>query len=145
MTASRAAVGRIGVVGAGEIAHEHLASLQRLDVPALVYSPSGRAAQLAQETGNDEVDSTASEIACSWRGGGDPSLRCASYESTTGSYKADRSTWTCEPTVANGEICNTTVSCADGICDPGDDFDKFVCEPVLTYFNKFACSAHVDP
>ncbi|MBN9166035.1 MAG: hypothetical protein BGO98_21220 [Myxococcales bacterium 68-20] len=98
-----------------------------------------------QETGNDEVDSTASEIACSWRGGGDTSLRCASYESTTGSYKADRSTWTCEPTVANGEICNTTVSCADGICDPGDDFDKFVCEPVLTYFNKFACSAHVDP
>ena len=65
MTASRAAVGRIGVVGAGEIAHEHLASLQRLDVPALVYSPSGRAAQLAPRYGARAVDSLDELIAAS--------------------------------------------------------------------------------
>ncbi|MBX3264004.1 MAG: hypothetical protein KF782_30300 [Labilithrix sp.] len=98
-----------------------------------------------QNTGSDESDSTASEIACSWRGGGDTNLRCASYDATTGLYKADRAEWTCEPTVANGEICNTTVSCANGICDPGEDFDKFTCEPVLAYFNKYSCAAHVDP
>lgn len=96
-----------------------------------------------QDTGSDESDSTASEIACSWRGGGDTNLRCASYDDT--GYKPNRADWTCEATVANGEICNTTVSCSNGICDPGDDFMKYTCEPVLTYFNKFACSAHVDP
>lgn len=98
-----------------------------------------------QDTGEPSADSTASEIACSWRGGGDTSLRCASYDSVTGGYKVDRSQWTCEPAVANGESCNTTVSCADGICDPGEAFDKYTCEPVLTYFNRFACAAHIDP
>ena len=98
-----------------------------------------------QDTGDPAVDSTTSEIACSWRGGGDTNLRCASYDAVTGAYKEDRSQWTCEPAVANGAICNTTVSCADGICDPGENFDKYTCEPVLTYFNKFSCSAHIEP
>jgi hypothetical protein len=98
-----------------------------------------------RDTGNNANDSVAAEIACSSRGGGDTSLRCASYDSTTGAYKTDRSTWTCEPTVANGEICNTTVSCSNGICDPGENFDKYTCEPMLTYFTKYSCSAHVNP
>jgi myo-inositol 2-dehydrogenase/D-chiro-inositol 1-dehydrogenase len=37
----------VGVVGAGSMAHTHLASWQRLGVPAVVYSPSGRAASFA--------------------------------------------------------------------------------------------------
>lgn len=97
-----------------------------------------------QNTGTDSTDSNAAEVACSHRGGGSNNLRCASYDPTTGAYKTDRAGWTCEPAVANGEICNTTVSCLNGICDPGDNFDKYTCEPVLTYFNKFACTNHLD-
>jgi len=98
-----------------------------------------------QDTGDPEADSVGAEIACSWRGGGDTNLRCASYDIVSGAYKTDRLEWTCEPAVANGAFCNTTVSCADGICDPGEVFDKYTCEPVLTYFNKFSCEAHIEP
>ncbi len=65
MTTSWATVGRIGVVGAGDIAHEHLASLQRLGMPALVYSPSGRAAQLASRYGARTVTSLDELLAAS--------------------------------------------------------------------------------
>jgi hypothetical protein len=86
-----------------------------------------------------------SEIACSWRGGGDTGLACASYDLVTGNYKPNRADWTCQPSVANGAICNNSVSCTNGLCDPGENLDKFKCEPVLTYFTKFSCAADLRP
>lgn len=96
------------------------------------------------DTGNPEVDSIASEIACSQRGGGDTGLRCDSYDFVLGDWRP-RSEWKCQKTVPNGEGCNTTVWCSDGICDPGDNLDKYICEPMRVYFNKYACQAHVNP
>jgi myo-inositol 2-dehydrogenase/D-chiro-inositol 1-dehydrogenase len=51
----------VGVIGAGTMAHTHLAAWRRLSVPAVVYSPSGRAASFAGDyaattvTGLDEL------------------------------------------------------------------------------------------
>jgi hypothetical protein len=95
------------------------------------------------DTGDPNVDSIASEIACSQRGGGDTGLRCDSYDFDAGGWRP-RSEWTCQKTVPNGAGCNTTVWCSEGICDPGDELEKYICEPMLVYFNKFACQAHVN-
>lgn len=42
---------RVGVLGAGAMAETHLAALHRIGAPAAVYSPSGRAAGLAERFG----------------------------------------------------------------------------------------------
>lgn len=83
-------------------------------------------------------DSYAAEVACSWRGGGNTGRSCASY--TAIGYKP-RSEWVCQAGVGNGEICNTTVSCADGVCDPQD----FTCVPVLEYFSTNVCKSYIKP
>jgi hypothetical protein len=93
-------------------------------------------------TGDDPSDSLAAEVACSSRGGGDTGLMCESY---VWEYKTDRSQWLCKPARANGLVCNTSVSCASGICDPGDNLDKYICEPTLAYFTKPACKAFITP
>jgi hypothetical protein len=81
-------------------------------------------------------DSNAAEEACSWRGGGDTNLACASVDPVSGAYKADRAGWTCQTPVPDGGFCNTSVSCVDGICDTA----TFTCVPVLQYFNANACT-----
>jgi len=97
-----------------------------------------------QNTGSEDEqegpDTNVGETACSHRGGGDTGLRCSSWDPGTGLYNDDRATWTCQPQVADGEFCNTTVSCATGVCEPG----VYVCKPVLAYFNESACFAHLD-
>jgi hypothetical protein len=81
-------------------------------------------------------DSYAAEESCSWRGGGDTNLACTSVDQATGLYKANRAEWTCETPIGDGGACNTSVSCADGLCDT----DTFTCVPVLQYFNANACT-----
>jgi hypothetical protein len=92
------------------------------------------------ETGDLFEDSRASEEACSWRRSGNTNLRCASYDFVADEYRP-RDEWTCQPTVANGQGCNTTVWCSDGICDP---LTGYLCQSPLEYFNQFACEAFVD-
>ena len=46
-----------GVVGAGSMARTHLAAWQRLRVPTVVFSPSGRAASFARDYGASAVGS----------------------------------------------------------------------------------------
>jgi hypothetical protein len=89
-------------------------------------------------------DSVAAEAACSWRGGGDTNLACSSYDLVTGRYKS-YGQWTCEPKLANGEICNTSVSCSDGVCDPGENDNRFVCVPTVRYFPAHLCAAVTVP
>jgi hypothetical protein len=89
-------------------------------------------------TGDDNIDSTTAEERCSWRGGGNTDLACASYDLVTGNYKTNRADWTCEAQVVNGDICNTTVSCADGVCDP---INGFLCKPALAYWSDVVCGA----
>lgn len=91
--------------------------------------------------GSDEEDSVRDEQACSWRGSGDTNLRCASYDFVNDQYKP-RNQWTCEPTVANNQGCNSTVWCAQGICNPDNNY---VCESPIEYFNQFSCEAVVNP
>lgn len=53
----------MGVVGAGSMAHAHLASWQRLGLPAAVFSPSGRAASFAAGYGATAVGTLGELIA----------------------------------------------------------------------------------
>lgn len=92
-------------------------------------------------TGNISTDSESAEEACSWRGGGDTNLRCASYEADGGAYIQDYAQWTCQPTVALGEICNTTVSCEKGICDIDQNY---ICASPVNYFGRI-CQAFTKP
>lgn len=57
MTTPRATPIRVGVLGAGGMAREHLTSWQRLGIPVVAYSPSGRAAALAPQFDAVAVDS----------------------------------------------------------------------------------------
>ena len=84
-------------------------------------------------------NSSKAEEVCSYRGSGSPALRCNSLDAV-GNY-TDPSLWMCEPVVANGELCNSTVWCSAGICDP----DTFTCKTPLEYFSKYSCQAEVKP
>jgi hypothetical protein len=88
------------------------------------------------DTGNDDNDSQTNEDACSYRGSGAPPLRCDSYDFGAGAYKP-RNQWTCQPTVSNGQGCNFTSWCKDGICNPENGYK---CESPLKYFGGPACS-----
>jgi hypothetical protein len=89
---------------------------------------------------NDNVtDSIKDEEACSTRGSGDTHLRCQSYDFGINDYP-DAASWICQPTIANGEPCNSTVWCASGICDPND----FICKSPLDYFAANCSSVVVD-
>lgn len=89
---------------------------------------------------NDDNAANYSESACSNRGGGAPAMRCDSWDGVSVNYRP-REEWLCKPTVANGQACNSTVWCADGICDP----DDFTCKTPLQYFSRYSCEAHVGP
>lgn len=70
---------------------------------------------------DDEInDSLRAEEACSYRGSADTNLRCDSWNPDAGVYNA-RDDWKCAPTVANGEGCNSSAWCSDGICEPDPD------------------------
>ncbi len=94
-------------------------------------------------SGNVFADSENSEEACSTRGGGDTDLRCDSYDfdaGDAGEYR-DRAEWTCQPTVAVGEGCNSTVWCEEGICDVAADY---LCKSPLAYFDA-VCDNVLNP
>jgi len=96
-----------------------------------------------------------SEEACSTRGGGDTALHCNSYNPDLVSppegqpgYNPNlyrpRADWKCVPTEAIGNGCNSTVWCANGLCDPSNN--NFVCTTPLQYFQTSgACTAVVTP
>lgn len=90
---------------------------------------------------NSINDSNVAEEACSYRGGGDTVLRCSSYDAVNDVYRA-RGDWKCEAPVANESGCNSTVWCADGICDPTAGF---LCKSPATYFTPDSCKAFVNP
>jgi hypothetical protein len=103
------------------------------------------------DTGNPAADSYVGEEACSSRGGGDTNLRCDSYydgdmpadDGPIGNpdgYRDDRSTWKCRAQVDNDHICNTSVSCANGICNPSVGY---YCESPSVYFLENICSSYI--
>jgi hypothetical protein len=92
------------------------------------------------DTGDPDFDSQTNEDACSNRQSGTPPLRCDSYDFGAQAYKP-RNQWTCQPPVANGQGCNTTVWCKDGICNPDNGYK---CESPLLYFNGAACNSVVN-
>jgi len=94
------------------------------------------------ESGSDDSDAFTAEEACSFRGSGGNGFHCDSYDYGAGAYRP-RNEWTCQPNVANGQGCNLSAWCADGICDPTDG--AFVCKSPLDYFSKYSCAAHVNP
>lgn len=83
------------------------------------------------------LDSNIAEEACSYRGGGDTNLRCSSYDPGTDTYNA-RNLWTCQPTIANDQGCNSTVWCSNGICDPTQAYQ---CKSPVTYFTPDSCNS----
>ena len=94
------------------------------------------------DNNNAPQDSITSEEACSYRGSGAPALRCNSLDPVDSSNYSAESTWTCEPAVALGEACNTTVWCANGICDPA----TFTCVSMGDYFSQSgSCEPEVIP
>ena len=92
------------------------------------------------ERGNDDEESQLNEVACSYRGGGAPQLRCDSYDFVAQAYRP-RSQWTCQPTVANGQGCNTSVWCKEGVCNPDNNY---TCQSPLPYFNQYVCGGFID-
>jgi hypothetical protein len=84
-----------------------------------------------------EKNAVRGEEACSYRGSGTPALHCDSLDDV-GGY-TDPATWTCKPTVANGQLCNSSVWCTSGICDP----DTFLCTSPSQYFTKYSCEAQI--
>jgi hypothetical protein len=85
-------------------------------------------------------DINKSEEACSWRGGGDPGRHCETFDLGTGQY-TDAGLWTCQDNVANGQPCNSSVWCADGICDPTNN--DYTCKSPLPYFGS--CAGFITP
>jgi hypothetical protein len=106
--------------------------------PAGTCSALRTATQACGLFGNDSVKS---EEACSYRGSGSPALRCDSLDPANPQNYTDPSVWTCKPTVANGQPCDSTAWCTSGICEPG----SFTCVSMTTYFSKFSCEAQVTP
>jgi hypothetical protein len=100
---------------------------------------SGGACNIVGDAVKDFIASLYAEEACSYRGGGDTNLRCASYDPVGDDYKP-RNEWTCQPTVGNDAGCNTTVWCSDGVCPLSA---PFVCQSPLQYFTE--CSSYVMP
>lgn len=96
----------------------------------------------AADYDSNVLDSNVAEEACSYRGGGDTNLRCASYDPVGQDYKS-RDQWTCETTVANDEVCNSTVWCSNGICDPTNG--DYVCRSPVVYFTPEGCGSFVKP
>lgn len=94
-------------------------------------------------TGDDSTDAQSADEACSSRAAGNEGLHCLSYTNADG-YLA-RTDWKCAPAVAVGGECSTTLWCASGICDPGPDFDLYVCKDPLQYNNDNFCKSYVKP
>jgi hypothetical protein len=97
-----------------------------------------RAADAACGDWTDDVNKA--EEACSWRGGGEPGLHCETFDLDSGLY-TDAGTWTCKPSVANGQPCNSSVWCAQGLCDPTNN--AYVCTDPLPYFGD--CKEFITP
>jgi hypothetical protein len=108
--------------------------------PALPVSDPARYA-------SDYSDSLLAEEACSFRAGGSssgPWLRCTSWSGVS-DYN-DRVTpgqeWTCQPTLANGQFCNSSAWCSTGYCDPAS---SYMCVSPHTYFPASKCSPYTIP
>lgn len=86
-------------------------------------------------------DPNRAEEACSWRGGGEPGLHCETFDPTDAGDYTDAGTWKCKANVANGQPCNSSVWCAQGICDPSNS--EYVCKDPLPYFGS--CSEFIVP
>lgn len=95
-----------------------------------------------QDAGDLVLDSIKNEEACSTRGSGDTNLRCTTYDLSAPDFYRPRDEWKCAPTVANDSDCNSTVWCAEGICDITND--DYICRTPVDYF-KNNCGGVVDP
>lgn len=100
--------------------------------------------------GLQQRNAQANEVACSTRAGGDTGLHCNSYDpslitpTNLNGYRP-QAEWKCVAGIANnddGAGCNSTVWCADGLCNPqpataGDEVGEFVCRSPLDYFSSY--------
>lgn len=107
--------------------------------------------------GAQQANAQANEVACSTRAGGDTGLHCNSYDPSLitaenlNGYRP-QGEWRCVAGIANnddGAGCNSTVWCADGLCNsqpaPGETGGEFVCRSPLDYFGSYQyCRNVVD-
>jgi hypothetical protein len=94
------------------------------------------------DAGDLVIDSIKNEEACSSRGSGDTKLRCTTYDLNAPDYYRPRSQWVCQPQVDLNADCNSTVWCANGICDTTGGL--YQCKSPVDYFAN-NCTAVLNP
>lgn len=97
--------------------------------------------------GDEIVNAVKNEEACSTRGGGDTNLHCLTYDPNSDAtappnYYLPRDQWKCVPNVGTDAPCNSTVWCADGICETREA--AYVCKNPVEYFAT-QCAAVINP
>lgn len=102
---------------------------------------SGQNCSILEGGQGNNNDSLFAEEACSYRAGGDTGLHCDSWDDVNNDFAA-RNEWTCKAGVANGETCNSSVWCADGLCDTASG--DFKCKSPQQFFSGTQCAEHVN-
>jgi hypothetical protein len=97
-----------------------------------------------QSCGDFGVNNTnASENICSYRGSGNTGLTCHNGDYVTGVTFADAGDWLCQPQQALNAGCNANVDCTTALCDPGANFDVYVCKNAEAFIYPFACQSFI--
>ena len=92
------------------------------------------------QTGTEDKDFLVSDLACSWRGGGDPKLFCLQGP-LDGGPVLPKTEWTCSAARANGDECANSLWCASGICNVADS----KCTSPIGVFPQSACGSYLKP
>lgn len=101
---------------------------------------SGQNCSIMETSQGNFLDGLYGDEACSYRSGGD--LHCDNWDDVNNDF-APRNQWTCAAGAANGEPCNASVWCADGLCDVASG--AFTCKSPHQFFSGDQCAAHVNP
>lgn len=103
---------------------------------------SGQNCSVMETSQGALADGLFGDEACSYRSSGNTGLHCDNWDDVGGDFAA-RADWKCAAGAANGQPCNASVWCADGLCDTASG--DFTCKSPQQFFSGTQCAAHVNP
>jgi len=82
-------------------------------------------------------------VACSYRGSGNTELQCHNEDFVTGALFPDAASWFCNPELPLDASCNFNIDCQSKLCDPGANFNVYLCTSSETFIYPVECNAFI--